>query len=134
MAVFLRPNRGVTVAKYVRGELAESVQLLQHLEDVYCVSLISTNIPMVLKDKDGESVKDSLLKAGQRASLDLGSMEAEKYHLMLIPHPELARSCYVGGPILIEPRTTERLQYLLRVEKQISLDGLPYLFRVYMVD
>jgi len=134
VSVFLIPNRGIAASKYVKLELAANMQLVQHTADKYCLSLVSTSLGSVLKDKDGEPLSDGILKVGQKASLDMGKLSADKYHLMLIPNPELARSAYVGGPILLEPYTTEELQFLLRVERQINLSELGYLFRIYIMD
>lgn len=134
MAVFIRPNRGAAATRLIHSEFVTGVSLVQSLHDKYCLSLTSAELSACLTDKDGEAIKDGLLKTGQRAQLNFGSLDADKYHLMLIPNPELARSAYVGGPILIEPYSKERLDYMLKVERAIDLNKLDYLFRVYIMD
>lgn len=134
MPIFLRPDRGTTVSKHIHDELNEGVVKLQYASDKYCLSLNVEDFTKVLFDKDGEPIKDGILKSGQRAKLDLGRISADKYHLMLIPNPELARMAYIGGPILMEPYESERLDYMLKVERGIELAKLSYLFRIYLVD
>lgn len=134
MAVFLRPDRGAVATKSIKASLVEGAQLIQLSTDGYCLSLVSTAIPSILFDKEGEPVKDGVLKSGQRASLMAGELSATKYHLMLIPNPELARSAYIGGPLMLEPYTSERLDFMLKVERQIDVSKLDYLFRIYIMD
>jgi hypothetical protein len=134
MAVFIRPNRGAAATRLIHSDFVPGVILSQHGHDKYCLSLTASELALVLFDKEGEAIKDGSLKAGQRAHLNFGALNADKYHLMLIPNPELARTAYIGGPILIEPYTTERLDYMLKVERPIDLSKLDYLFRVYIMD
>lgn len=134
MASFIRPNIGAAGSKSIRGRLAEGVELVQLTSDRYCKSLIVTQLPLVLKNKEGELLDDTLLKAGQRAYLHLGTIGADKYHLLLIPNSELARSAYIGGPVMIEPYTEESFEVMLKVEKAIDLKQLHYLFRIYIMD
>jgi len=134
MAVFLRPDRGAVATKSIKANLSDGAQLVQLSTDGYCLSLVSTSLPSILLDKDGEPIKDGVLKAGQRAQLSAGELSATKYHLMLIPNPELARSAYIGGPLMLEPYTSERLEFMLKVERQIDVSKLDYLFRVYIMD
>ena len=134
MAVFLRPDRGAVATKSIKANLTEGAKLVQLSTDGYCLSLVSAAIPSLLFDKEGESVKDGVLKSGQRASLVIGELSATKYHLMLIPNPELARSAYIGGPLMLEPYTSERLDFMLKVERQIDVSKLDYLFRIYIMD
>lgn len=134
MAVFLRPDRGAVATKSIKASLVDGAQLVQLSTDGYCLSLVSANVASVLLDKEGEAIKDGILKSGQRASLIAGELSATKYHLMLIPNPELARSAYIGGPIMVEPYTSERLEFMLKVERQIDVSKLDYLFRIYIMD
>jgi hypothetical protein len=134
MASFVRPNVGAAGSKSIRGELTPGVQLLQLSTDKYCKSLLVTDFSLILKNKDGEALEDTLLKSGQRAYLSLGTIAADKYHLLLIPNSELSRSAYIGAPLMIEPYTEESFDVMLKVEKAIDLKQLQYLFRIYIVD
>jgi hypothetical protein len=134
MAVFLRPDRGSVATRSIHPDFAPGVVTHQLVSDKYCLSLVASSYDQILLDKDGEPIKDGLLKSGQRATLNLGRLKADKYHLMLIANPELARMAYIGGPILLEPYEAERLEYTLKVERQIDLAKLTYLFRIYLVD
>ena len=120
MAVFIRPDKGAVATKSVTAQLVDGVLIQQEEGDKYCLSIVSTNGSGIL-DKEGEPVKDGILKAGQRLSFKLGTIEAKKYHLMLVPNPEIARCAYVGGPILIEPYQVEELDFMVKVERQIDL-------------
>ena len=134
MAVFLRPDRGSVATRSIHSDFAPGVISHQLVSDKYCLSLAAQSFDQILFDKDGESIKDGVLKSGQRASLNLGGLKADKYHLMLIPNPDLARMAYIGGPLLLEPYESERMEYMLKVERQIDLSKLTYLFRIYLVD
>ena len=134
MAVFIRPNRGAVATKSIHSQFKEGVQLEQQLHDKYCMSLVVSQYGAVLSDKDGQAIPDGVLKSGQRANLNFGSITGDKYHLMLIANPELARNSYIGGPILIEPYETENLDFMLKVERGIDLSKLAYLFRIYIMD
>ena len=133
MAVFIRPDRGAVATKNVSAKLIDGVILQQEAGDKYCLSILSTDGSGIL-DKDGEIIKDGVLKSGQRVNFKLGSIEAKKYHLMLVPNPEIARCAYVGGPILIEPYQTEELDFMVKVERQIDLSLVGHLFRLYIMD
>ncbi len=134
MAVFLRPDRGAVASKSIHPSFAPGVTTIQHLSDKYCLSIVASDVSQVLLDKEGEPVKDGVLKVGQRANLNLGSIRADKFHLMLIVNPDIARAAYIGGPVLLEPYSEESLDYMLKVERQLDLSKLPYLIRIYMVD
>lgn len=133
MAVFLKPNRGVTFTKNVKLDLTPGLTISQAESDRYCMSLISDGIAGVL-DKEGEPIKDSLLKSGQRVNFKLGTIGAQQYHVMVIPNPEIARHAYVGGPLLLEPYQEESLDFMVKVERQFDLAGLDHLFKIYLVD
>jgi len=130
MAVFIRPNRGNVATKSIHSELMEGVKL--ELEEGYCLSLVAKPVPLF--DKDGQLLEEPIVKAAQRCTLNFGKLTADKFHLLLIPNPEINRNCYIGGPMLIEPYQTESLEYIVRGERQIDLSSLEFLFRVYIMD
>jgi hypothetical protein len=133
MAVFMRPDKGAVVAKSVKADFIGGVFLSSDPSAKYAVT-IAANSPAFLTDKEGEVVKDGIVKAGQRCQLFLGALKAEKYHLMLVPNPELLQAGYLGGVSLIEPYETTSLGFLFKAERQIDVGRLPYLFRLYIID
>lgn len=133
MAVFLKPNRGVTFTKNLRLKLVAGVQMHQAENDRYCMSLSSPECYGIV-DKEGEQLKDSLLKSGQRVSFKLGALETLQYHVMIIPNPEIARHAYIGGPLLVEPYQSEELDFMIKVERQFDVSKLDHLIRLYLVD
>ena len=131
MAIFIKP-RGDSFGQKITINAKEGVVTRRNAAN-YCLD-ISGEAALILKDKEGEPVKDGELKVGQRAYLNLGSISTDQYHFLIIPNPILSKHAYVGGPLLVEPHSTEELEFMLRVEKQINVNNLPYLFRIYVVD
>jgi hypothetical protein len=133
MAVFLRLDRGNTFHKSVKTQLVDGVSIAPLASTKYAFYVTATGSQWLL-DKEGEEVKDGVVKAGQRVTLKLGRVATDKYHMQLLINPEIARSGYVGGPSLIEPHDKEELEFLFKAEKQIDFSKLEYLFRLYIID
>lgn len=133
MAVFMRPDKGAVVAKTVKAEFVEGVFLSSDPTAKYAVTIVASS-PTFMTDKDGEVIKDGVVKAGQRCQFSLGNIRAEKYHVMLIANPELLQAGYLGGLSIIEPYETAALSFLFKAERQVDVAKLPYLFRLYIID
>lgn len=133
MAVFMRPDKGAVVAKTIKADFAEGVFLSSDPAAKYAIT-IAANSPSFMTDKEGEVIKDGVVKAGQRCQFALGNLRTEKYHVMLVANPELLQAGYLGGATLIEPYETVSLSYLFKAERQIDVSKLPYLFRLYIID
>ena len=133
MAVFLKP-RGISIARYAKLEPAPGASIAATGNvSQYCANLL-VEPALSLTDKDGEPIKDGELKPGQRAYLKLGKLNADKYHILLVVNPTLARHCYIGGAMLVEPYESVDLDYMIKVEKAINLNQLDYAFRIYVMD
>lgn len=133
MAVFMRPDKGAVVARTIKSQFVEGVFLSSDPSAKYAVTIAASS-PGFMTDKDGEPMKDGIVKAGQRCQFALGSLKAEKYHVMFIANPELLQAGYLGGVSLIEPYETVSLNFLFKAERQIDVSKLPYLFRLYIID
>lgn len=133
MAVFLRVDRGNAFLKSV--SLSLNPGLLAEISDISKYTHVIKSLDnSYLFDKDGEEIKEGVAKAGQRVTLKLGEIKADKYHVQLVPNPELLKAGYLGGAQLIEPYEGLSLEYLFKAEKQIDFASLSYLFRVYIID
>jgi len=82
-----------------------------------------------------EPIDDLVLKAGQKVILDFGTVSKNKFQMFIEPNPILHTVALVSGPTMLEPEQKETPLFLvLRAEKQINLEEIPWLLKIFLVD
>lgn len=82
-----------------------------------------------------EPIEDTILKAGQKAILDFGTVTKNKYQMFIEPNPILHTVALISGPTLFEPDQKETPLFLVvRAEKQINLEEIPWFLKIFLVD
>ena len=133
MPVFLPTKKGTIVTKNLLTNLVEGASLEPLDDTLYALGLQAKNATCFL-DKDGAPLESGVVEAGKLITIKFGDATARHYHIMVVAHPELARSGQLGGVQLVEPWTTESLEFVFKAYKKVDLLNLPYLFRIYLLD
>lgn len=97
------------------------------------VEVIQPELVIGLTSK--EQIEDPILKAGQKVVLDFGTVSKNKYQMFIEPNPILHTVALISGPTTMEPDQKETPLFLVvRAEKQINLEEIPWFLKIFLVD
>lgn len=130
--MFVNLNKGIILNKYARLVAGSGIETRPTVSKVGVELFGSPEVIFVGGENDGKLV-DGAVRANQTVLIKLGSISPQKFHMLFVPNPDLARAGTVGAPSLVEPEPTE-LTITFRAARQVDLSELKYVARLYLLD
>lgn len=119
---------------YLRAEYHPGVRA-KNTNSNLGIELSGNPVIKIASGKDaGELLEDTVLKANQKVSIELGVFKPHRFHGHLIVNPELTMAGTVAGPVLVEPDEATVLGFTLRPDHQIDLADIKWMMRIYLID
>ena len=126
-SAFVRPKTGNYFA------LSLDKESYRNTSSGWGVELIRPELIIGLTSK--EQVEDPILKAGQKVVLDFGTVSKNKFQMLIEPNPILHSVALISGPTMFEPDQKETPLFLIiRAEKQINLEEIPWFLKIFLID
>jgi hypothetical protein len=76
----------------------------------------------------------TVLAANQRAVLRLGTIAPPRYQALLCANPDLAESCTLQFPTIVEPHEEQALDVYITAYKQLDLAQVDWWLRIYLTE
>lgn len=126
-SAFVRPKTG---NYYVLSTTKDNVR---NSASGWCQEILKPDAVLNLNTR--EDIGETSLKAGQKVVLDFGTLSKNKYSVLIEVNPLLHSLAIVSGPRIIEPLTESTdLHLIVRAEKQINLEEIPWFLKIFLVD
>lgn len=85
-------------------------------------------------EKDGQEIRDGIVKPNQKVVVTVGSMNPHKYQVIQQPHYDLVMNGEVRHNQFMEPGDEVAIGFVFKADRQIDMNSLPWLVRLYMLD
>lgn len=78
--------------------------------------------------------KGGAYKSGDYVVLSLGTVQPQRFELLVQVHPDIHAKALVCSPIILPANVESTLTIALQFREDMNLHDLPYLFAAYLVD